>query len=141
MTTGVKVPQTLEMLRQENPDVPVILRDVYNARAALGRNGGRVSTGTGEAPEENSPAIYTKPHPTPDERIRADLRTELAKVRAELDERNRRITELEDKIKSQDEQIRKYENFVDICNERMMRKNMLESLAAGSSQANGAAAA
>ena len=35
---GVGVSQTLEILQTENPHVPLLPRDIYNARAAINRN-------------------------------------------------------------------------------------------------------
>jgi hypothetical protein len=120
------VQKTLEILRQDNPNTPLLSRDVYNARAAIGRNTDRVALGI----SEERPTIYSKPHPSPEERIRADLRTELANVREELEktkaESAQRIAELEERLKKKDEDIHRYEIFVDICNQRVMsnRKTM-----------------
>ena len=73
--------QTLEILQTENPHVPLLPRDIYNARAAINRNPQKVATGLAE----NRPAIYSKPHPSAEERIRADLRRELATARDDFD--------------------------------------------------------
>ncbi len=73
----MSVNQTLEILQNENPHVPLLPRDIYNARAAINRNPTKIATGLAE----NRPAIYSKPHPTAEERIRADLRREIAKAR------------------------------------------------------------
>jgi predicted nucleic acid-binding Zn-ribbon protein len=45
---------------------------------------------------------------------------ELAKAREDLEQRDKRITELEAKLKEMNKQIEKYEIFVDICNQRVM---------------------
>jgi len=73
---------------------------------------------------EDRPAIYSKPHPTAEERIRADLRREIAKAREELDkvreESTKKIEELEKKLLEKDKMIEKFEMFIDICNQRVM---------------------
>jgi hypothetical protein len=89
---------------------------VYNARAAISRNPEKVAVGIAE----DRPAIYSKPHPSPEERIRADLRMELAKAREELEQKDKKIAELETTLKERNKQIEKYEIFVDICNQRVM---------------------
>ena len=112
--------ETLEILQTKNPHVPLLPRDIYNARAAITRNPNKVAT----ALAENRPAIYSKPHPTAEERIRADLRRELAKVREESDQKveakQKEIDSLKEQLTQKDEQIKKYEMFVDICNSRIM---------------------
>ena len=112
--------QTLEILQTEHPHVPLLPRDIYNARAAINRNPQKVATGLAE----NRPAIYSKPHPSPEERIRADLRKEIAKTKEELDQvredSQKKIAELEAKLKEKDKAIEKFEMFIDICNERVI---------------------
>lgn len=81
---------------------------------------------------ENRPAIYSKPHPSAEERIRADLRRELAKAKEDLDkirdESKKKIEELEEKLKEKDKMIEKFEMFIDICNQRVMvQRERLES--------------
>ncbi|KAK4240894.1 hypothetical protein C8A03DRAFT_30972 [Achaetomium macrosporum] len=119
---GVGVSQTLEILQQENPHVPLLPRDIYNARAAINRNPQKVASGLAE----NRPAIYSKPHPSPEERIRADLRRELAKTREELDrlkeDSKKEIEELKEKLREKDKIIEKFEEFIDICNHRVTVK-------------------
>ena len=114
------VSQTLEILQHENPHVPLLPRDIYNARAAINRNPQKVATGLAE----DRPAIYSKPHPSAEERIRADLRRELAKAREELEkvqeDSKKEIEELKGKLKEKDELIKKFEQFIDICNQRVM---------------------
>lgn len=112
--------QTLEILQQDNPHVPLLPRDIYNARAAINRNPQKVATDLAE----NRPAIYSKPHPSAEERIRADLRRELAKAREELEkvkeESNKTIEELRAKLSEKDKMIEKFEQFIDICNQRVI---------------------
>ena len=114
------VSATLEILQTENPHVPLLPRDIYNARAAINRNPQKINA----ALAEDRPAIYSKPHPSAEERIRADLRRELAKAREEFDkikdDNEKRISELEEKLREKDKIIKKYEMFVDLCNERVM---------------------
>jgi flagellar motility protein MotE (MotC chaperone) len=116
----VGVSQTLEILQSENPHVPLLPRDIYNARAAINRNPQKVATGLAE----NRPAIYSKPHPSAEERIRADLRRELANAREELDKLKRdsqkEIEELKAKLQEKENMIKKFEEFIDICNGRVM---------------------
>ena len=112
--------QTLEILQNENPHVPLLPRDIYNARAAINRNPQKVATGLAE----NRPAIYSKPHPSAEERIRADLRRELATAREELEklqkDSDKQIDELKLKLREKDKIIDKFEQFIDICNQRVM---------------------
>lgn len=118
--SGVGVTQTLEILQQDNPHVPLLPRDIYNARAAINRNPQKVATGLAE----NRPAIYSKPHPSAEERIRADLRKEIAKAREDMDKQEelhkKEIEELKEKLREKDKIIEKFEMFIDICNERVM---------------------
>jgi uncharacterized Fe-S radical SAM superfamily protein PflX len=73
---------------------------------------------------ENRPSIYSKPHPTPEERIRADLRRELAKAREDMDQmkadKQKEIDALKETIKEKDKIIERFEMFIDICNQRVM---------------------
>lgn len=95
-------------------------RDIYNARAAINRNPQKVATGLAE----NRPAIYTKPQPSPEDRIRSDLRRELAKAREDLkkveEEKQKEIDDLKAKLVEKDKIIEKFEMFIDICNQRVM---------------------
>jgi peptidoglycan hydrolase CwlO-like protein len=131
---GVGVSQTLEILQNENPHVPLLPRDIYNARAAINRNPQKVATGLAE----NRAAIYSKPHPTAEERIRADLRKELAKAREDYDklkeDTQKEIEELKAKLAEKEQLINKFEMFIDICNQRVMvQREMLEDGGGGSS--------
>lgn len=117
---GVGVTETLEILQNENPHVPLLARDIYNARAAINRNPAKITTGLAE----DRPAIYSKPHPTAEERIRADLRRELAKTREDFDKykdaKQKEVEELKKKLQEKDDLIAKFETFIDICNQRVM---------------------
>ena len=112
--------QTLEILQHDNPDVPLLPRDIYNARAAINRNPDKVATGLAE----NRPAIYSKPHPSAEERIRSDLRKELAKAREDYvklkEESEREIADLKKQLEAKNKDIKRFEMFIDICNERVM---------------------
>lgn len=114
------VSQTLEILQQDNPNVPLLPRDIYNARAAINRNPQKVATGLAE----NRPAIYSKPHPSAEERIRADLRKELAKAREDFDklkeDTTKEIEALKNQLAEKDKTIERFEMFIDICNQRVM---------------------
>lgn len=100
--------------------MPLLPRDIYNARAAINRNPQKVEAGIAE----QRPAIYSKPPPTAEERIRSDLRKELARAREELakvkDESQKEIEKLQESIREKDKMIAKFEMFIDICNERVM---------------------
>lgn len=112
--------ETLEILQIENPDVPLLSRDIYNARAAINRNPTKVAT----ALAEDRPAIYSKPQPTAEERIRADLRRELDKTRRDFaqftEDAEKQIAGLKSKLEEKEQIIRKFEMFIDICNQRVM---------------------
>lgn len=73
---------------------------------------------------ENRPAIYTKPIQSPEDRIRADLRRELAKAREDLkkieEEKQKEIDALKEKLEEKDKLIEKFNMFIDICNQRVM---------------------
>jgi molybdopterin converting factor small subunit len=95
-------------------------RDIYNARAAINRNPQKVATGLAET----RPAIYTKPLQSPEDRIRAELRRELAKAREDLkkveEEKQKEIDDLKAKMAEKDKLIEKFEMFIDICNGRVI---------------------
>ncbi len=133
---GVGVSQTLEILQNDNPHVPLLPRDIYNARAAINRNPQKVATGLAE----DRPAIYSKPHPSAEERIRADLRRELAKTREDFDkyklDSKKEIDELKTKIKEKDKIIEKFEQFIDICNQRVMVRLSDNNDSSGSGSTN-----
>lgn len=121
--------------------MPLLPRDIYNARAAINRNPGKVNAGLAE----DRPAIYSKPHPTAEERIRADLRRELSKAREDLDkikeESTKKIEELEEKLREKDKVIEKFEMFIDLCNERVMvQRDKLNSDVNGNSNGSSSGA-
>ncbi|KAL7949981.1 hypothetical protein V8C42DRAFT_187016 [Trichoderma barbatum] len=114
------VSETLQALQTDNPDCHLLPRDIYNARAAINRNPQKVATGLAE----NRPAIYTKPLQSPEDRIRAELRRELAKAREDLkkleEEKQKEIDDLKAKMVEKDKLIEKFEMFIDICNGRVI---------------------
>ncbi|KAL6697953.1 hypothetical protein J3F84DRAFT_256810 [Trichoderma pleuroticola] len=114
------VSETLQILQTDNPDCHLLPRDIYNARAAINRNPQKVATGLAE----NRPAIYTKPLQSPEDRIRAELRRELAKAREDLkkieEEKQKEIDDLKAKMAEKDKLIEKFEMFIDICNGRVI---------------------
>lgn len=141
---GAGVPETLQILQTENPDCHLLPRDIYNARAAINRNPGKENsptTTTATVPEEQrTPTIYSnKAQQSPEDRIRADLRRELAKARDDMkkmeDEKQKEIESLKAKIDEKDVLIKKFEMFIDICNERVMIQR--ERLADGSQSGGG----
>lgn len=73
---------------------------------------------------ENLPTFYKKPPMTFEEKLRAELRTEVATANAEVEkvkEQWRAETEdLKEQLRQKDNQIKKFEMFIDICNERVM---------------------
>lgn len=109
----------MQILQSEHPDCHLLPRDIYNARAAINRNPQKVATGLAE----NRPAIYTKAQSTED-RIRADLRRELAKAREDLGkiegEKQKEIDALKAELEEKEKIIKKFEMFIDICNQRVM---------------------
>ena len=113
---GVGVSQTLEILQQQHPHVPLLPRDIYNARAAINRNPQKVEAGIAEARS----TIYNKPAPTAEERIRSDLRRELQKTKDDLEDSKKEVEELKEKLREKDKMIEKFEMFIDICNQRVM---------------------
>ncbi|KAK8079965.1 mutator-like element [Apiospora hydei] len=137
--SGIGVSQTLEILQQQNPHVPLLPRDIYNARAAINRNPQKVEAGIAE----ERPAIYSKPAPTPEERIRSDLRRELANTKEELkklrEESKKTIEKLQEDLRTKDKTIEKFEMFIDICNQRVMLQREKLADNGGNNTANGGA--
>lgn len=117
---GVSVKETLEILHRENPDVRYLPRDIYNARAAIKRDPSRVEA----TAMEQLPTFYKKPPLTFEEKLRAELRTEVANAQAETEKTKeawrKEVEELKEQIRQKDKQIQKFEMFIDICNERVM---------------------
>jgi hypothetical protein len=118
--SGAGVTETLQILQSENPDCHLLPRDIYNARAAINRNPQKVTT----ALAENRPSIYQKPPQTAEDRIRSDLRRELSKARDDMkkmeEEKQKEIDTLKAKVEEQNTMIKKFEMFIDICNQRVM---------------------
>ena len=118
--TGVSVKETLEILHRENPSVRYLPRDIYNARAAIKRDPSRVEA----TAMESLPTFYKKPPMTFEEKLRAELRTEVANVQAELEKTKedwqKEVEELKEQLLQKDKQITKFEMFIDICTERVM---------------------
>lgn len=73
---------------------------------------------------ESLPTFYKKPPLTFEEKLRAELRTEVANAQAEVEkvkeEWRRETEELKEQLRQRDKQIQKFEMFIDICNERVM---------------------
>ncbi|KAL5889217.1 Transcription factor rbf1 (RPG-box-binding factor) (Repressor-activator protein 1) [Pyricularia oryzae] len=117
---GVGVSQTLEILQTEHPHVPLLPRDIYNARAAISRNPDKVATELAE----NKTAIYKQPTQSADERIRGDLRRELAKLKEDYSklktDSEKEIEDLKKQVSEKDKMIKKFEMFIDLCNQRVM---------------------
>lgn len=114
--------QTLEILQNEHPNVPLLPRDIYNARAAINRNPQKVAAGA--SAESNKMSIYSKPQQSNEDRIRAELRRELAKTKEDYDKLKadsaEEIERLKKQIEEKDKMIHKFETFIDICNQRVM---------------------
>jgi len=59
-----------------------------------------------------------------EEKLRAELRTEVAKAQAEnekiKEEWAKEVEDLKEQLRQKDKMIQKFEMFIDICNERVM---------------------
>lgn len=119
---GVSVKETLEILHRENPTVKYLPRDIYNARAAIKRDPSRVEA----TAMEELPTFYKKPALTFEEKLRAELRTEVANAQAETEKVRlawkEEVEKLREELGAKDRQIKKFEQFIDICNERVMAR-------------------
>jgi hypothetical protein len=73
---------------------------------------------------ESLPTFYKKPPMTFEEKLRAELRTEVANAQAEVskvkEEWRKEVEQLKEQLVMKDKQIQKFEMFIDICNERVM---------------------
>ena len=73
---------------------------------------------------ESLPTFYKKPPMTFEEKLRAELRTEVANAQAEIskvrEEWRKEVEQLKEQLVMKDKQIQKFEMFIDICNERVM---------------------
>ena len=87
---------------------------------------------------ESLPTFYKKPPMTFEEKLRAELRTEVANAQAEVakvkEEWRKDVEHLKEQLILKDKQIQKFEMFIDICNERVMVQR--ERLADGEGSAN-----
>ncbi|RKF60783.1 putative mutator-like element protein [Erysiphe neolycopersici] len=117
---GVSVKETLEILHRENPSVRYLPRDIYNARAAIKRDPSRVEA----TAMEELPTFYKKPPMTFEEKLRAELRTEVANAQAEVEKTKeawrKEVEELKTQLEEKQKMIEKFELFIDICNQRVM---------------------
>lgn len=117
---GVSVKETLEILHRENPSVRYLPRDIYNARAAIKRDPTRVEA----TAMEELPTFYKKPPMTFEEKLRAELRTEVANAQAEIEKTKeawrKEVEELKTQLDEKQKMIEKFELFIDICNQRVM---------------------
>ena len=77
---GVSVKETLEILHRDNPTVRYLPRDIYNARAAIKRDPSRVDA----TAMDTLPTFYKKPPLTFEEKLRAELRTEVDNAQKEV---------------------------------------------------------
>jgi hypothetical protein len=70
-----------------------------------------------------------------EEKLRAELRTEVANAQAEAERTKeqwkKEVEELKEQLRQKDVVIKKFEMFIDICNERVMVRR--EELAQGES--------
>lgn len=59
-----------------------------------------------------------------EEKLRAELRTEVANAQAEVEKAKEQwkteVEDLKQKLREKDKMIQKFEMFIDICNERVM---------------------
>jgi len=75
-----------------------------------------------------------------EEKLRAELRTEVANAHAEVERTKadwkKEVEELKEKLRQKDKQIQKLEMFIDICNERVMVQRERLAETEGSSGSN-----
>jgi chromosome segregation ATPase len=87
---------------------------------------------------DSLPTFYKKPPMTFEEKLRAELRTEVANAQAEneriREEWRKEVEDLKEQLRNKDKMIQKFEMFIDICNERVMVQR--ERLAEGEGSAN-----
>ena len=81
---------------------------------------------------EELPTFYKKPPLTFEEKLRAELRTEVAKAQSETEQIReqwkKEVDELREELRNKDKMIQKFEMFIDICNERVMvQRSRLET--------------
>jgi hypothetical protein len=119
---GVSAQDTLKEIQREQPGTLLIARDVYNARAALRRDPERVIDPA--IASNNPPQIYRRATMTPEERLRDDLRMEVKKAHEEVErtkeECRKEVEALRATLEEKEKLIKKFEMFIDICNQRVM---------------------
>jgi hypothetical protein len=86
---------------------------------------------------DSLPTFYKKPPMTFEEKLRAELRTEVANAQAEVEktreEWRNEVEDLKEQLRNKDKMIQKFEMFIDICNERVMvQRERLEGEPSGS---------
>jgi chromosome segregation ATPase len=86
---------------------------------------------------EQLPTFYKKPPMTFEEKLRAELRTEVANAQAEVEKVKeawrKEVEDLKEQLRNKDKMIQKFEMFIDICNERVMvQRERLEGEPSGS---------
>ncbi len=90
---------------------------------------------------EQLPTFYKKPPMTFEEKLRAELRTEVANAQAEVERTKeawkKEVEELKEQLRNKDKMIQKFEMFIDICNERVMVQRERLAEGEGSGTASG----
>lgn len=90
---------------------------------------------------EELPTFYKKPPLTFEEKLRAELRTEVAKAQNETEQIReqwkKEVEDLREELRNKDKMIQKFEMFIDICNERVMVQRSRLDLEGGPSGASG----
>jgi hypothetical protein len=91
---------------------------------------------------EQLPTFYKKPPMTFEEKLRAELRTEVANAQAEVEKTKEawrtEVEDLKEQLRQKDKMIQKFEMFIDICNERVMvQRERLEKEGEPSGAASG----
>jgi chromosome segregation ATPase len=86
---------------------------------------------------ESLPTFYKKPPMTFEEKLRAELRTEVANAQTEIEKTKeawkKEVEDLKEQLRQKDKMIQKFEMFIDICNERVMvqRERLAEGEGSG----------
>lgn len=121
---GVSAQETLKQIQAAQPGAKLIARDVYNARAALRREPSRASLDPAVVPVEGMTTIYKRATMSREDRFKDDCRTEIAKLKEELEkvtaDNAREVEALKKELEVKDQMIAKFEMFIDICNGRVM---------------------
>lgn len=103
---GLSARETLDILQAENPSALFKARDIYNARSGL--TSGRI-----QVDPETLSSTPQRTVLSSDEKLRNELRKEIFDVKAELED-------TKNKLEAARKQIKKYEMFIDICNQRIV---------------------